>query len=113
MDNCVGKLREGESTEEKRRDNETEKREREREKVERARQIQHQQANRNQREKKSEDKKKRRRRKELLPNPGLQGITQSLTLKSLTSFPACNTTPTPSLPPMAGKGGRMLYTPSI
>lgn len=49
---------------------------------------------------------------QILPNPGLEMMTQSPLLRVETSSPTQVTTPTPSPPPTAGKGGLTAYTPS-
>mmetsp|Transcript_9074 Transcript_9074/g.13943 ORF Transcript_9074/g.13943 Transcript_9074/m.13943 type:complete len:205 (+) Transcript_9074:762-1376(+) len=47
-----------------------------------------------------------------VPNPGLAGITQSPTDRSLTAEPTPVTLATPSFPPTAGSEGRISYDPS-
>ena len=47
----------------------------------------------------------------VLPIPGLDTTTQSPLLRVVTSAPTEVTTPTPSPPPTAGKGGLIAYTP--
>ena len=47
----------------------------------------------------------------VLPRPGLDITTQSPVLSVVTSEPTEVTTPTPSPPPTAGRGGLMAYTP--
>ena len=45
------------------------------------------------------------------PRPGLDSTTQSPLLSMVTSAPTEVTTPTPSPPPTAGRGGVVPYTP--
>jgi len=48
-----------------------------------------------------------------VPQPAAAGTTQSPVRRSDTAFPTSITSPTPSLPPIAGSCGRRRYTPWI